>query len=99
MDAGLWGDEDEEEIKSPVEDIIGSYVSYSGEAITNLFSPFTILFVMWTEPVMKLGEKYSILTTDFQYFYMFAFVMIWGEALIPKVAYRPWNRFKLLETK
>jgi hypothetical protein len=76
MDAGLWGDEDEEEIKSPVEDIIGSYVSYSGEAITNLFSPFTILFVMWTEPVMKLGEKYSILTTDFQYFYMFAFVMI-----------------------
>ena len=49
MDAGIWGDEDEEELKSPVEEIIGSYVSYSCEAIGNWFSPFTILFVMWTE--------------------------------------------------
>lgn len=76
MDAGLWGDEDEEEMKSPVEDIIGSYVSYSAEAIANWFSPFTVLFVMWTEPVMFLGAKYNILQTDFVYFYMFAFVMI-----------------------
>ena len=76
MDAGIWGDEDEEDLTSPVEDIIGSYVSYSCEAIGNLFSPFTILFVMWTEPVMQLGAKYGILVTDFEYYYVFAFTMI-----------------------
>ena len=76
MDAGLWGDDDEEELKSPVEDIIGSYVGYSGEAMGNLFNPFSVLFVMWVEPVMQLGAKYEILTTDFVYFYMFGFVLI-----------------------
>ena len=75
-DDDLWGDEEEEGIASPVEYIIGSYVGYSCEAVGNLFSPFSVLFIFWTEPIMKLGEKYAILQTDFKYFYMFGFVLI-----------------------
>eukprot|EP00960_Hanusia_phi_P059677 764256-Hanusia_phi.AAC.1 len=76
LDMALWEDEEEEETKSPVEDIIGSYASYSAESIGTLFAPLSILFVQWTEPNIGMGAAYGIKRTQFVYFWVFGFVMI-----------------------
>ncbi|EKX41902.1 hypothetical protein GUITHDRAFT_141646 [Guillardia theta CCMP2712] len=76
LDMALWEDEEDEETKSPVEDIISSYASYSAESIGTLFAPLTILFVQWTEPNIGMGAAYGIKRTQFVYFWVFGFVMI-----------------------
>ena len=75
-DEDLWMDLEEDEDKSPVEDIIGSYASYSTACIVMLYGPFVVLFVQWTERYVGLAASYGIKSSEFKYFSSYAAILI-----------------------